>query len=223
MMLRADDDRIDAYGPAVLVLDGHLALSVGTQIGQSLVLADFGEAARKAARKLMRERYGQRHQLLGLVAGVADHKPLVARSNGVDFVVGKLLRFLRLVHAERYVARLLIYRREHRAGVPVEAILRARVADFLDRLARDLRDVDVAVRGLARDAAHRVRLKYRVENGVGYLICEFVRVPFRHRFRRNKIPFFAHIQTPPCGFMILALLYTFSEALHIFRFFFKES
>ena len=38
-----------------------------------------------------------------------------------------------------------------------------------------------------------------VKHRVGYLICEFVWVSLRHRLRRNKKPFFAHVQTPPCN------------------------
>ena len=84
----------------------------------------------------MRQHDRQRHQLFGLVAGVAEHQALVAGAAGVD------------AHGD--VGRLLVDRREHRAGVGVEAVLRAGVADVADRLAHDFLEVDD---GVGRDFA----------------------------------------------------------------------
>ena len=53
-VLRAHNDRVDALGNAVLVLDGYLRLAVGTQVWQSLVLAKL----RHALAELVREGYG---------------------------------------------------------------------------------------------------------------------------------------------------------------------
>ena len=78
----------------------------------------------------MREHDRQRHQLVGLGAGVAEHQPLVAGAARID--------------ALRDVGRLFVDRRQHRAGLGVEPELGARVADVLDRLADDVLEIDVA-------------------------------------------------------------------------------
>ena len=74
IVLRRDDDRADPLRDAVLVLDGDLGLAVRAQVRQLAGLADLGEPARHA----VRERDRQRHQLGRLVAGEAEHHPLVA-------------------------------------------------------------------------------------------------------------------------------------------------
>ena len=116
-------------GLVAVVFDGDLRLAVGPEVVEDAV----APRARQPLHELVREHDRQRHQLVGLGAGVAEHQPLVAGAARVD--------------ALRDVGRLLVDRRQHGAGLGVEAELRARVADVLDRLADDLRKVDVAGRG----------------------------------------------------------------------------
>ena len=103
---------------------------------------------------------------VGLVAGVAEHQALVAGAARV--------------HAHRDVGRLAVNRREHGAGLGVEAVFAARVADFGDRLADDVLIVDLGGRGdfagdqgearrdqrFARHAAHGILRENGVENRV---------------------------------------------------------
>ena len=119
-VLRRDDHRLDADRLAALVLDRDLALAVGAQVVDQPLAPHLGQPPRQ----LVRQHDRQRHQLLGLAAGVAEHQALVAGAARVD--------------AHRDVGRLLVDRRDHRAGLVVEAVLGARVADVLDRLAHDL-------------------------------------------------------------------------------------
>ena len=67
-------------------------------------------------RELVRHLDRQRHQLLGLVARVAEHQALIA---------GALLGGIAAIDALRDVGRLLLDRDHHRAGVGVEAHVRA--------------------------------------------------------------------------------------------------
>ena len=120
-------------------------------------------------------------------AGVAEHQALVAGAAGV--------------HALADVARLLVNRRQHRAGLGVEAVLRAGVADVLDDLADDLLEVDVAVRRdfagddgeagrderLARDARDRILREDRVEDAVGNLVGDLVGMPFGNGLGRKQM------------------------------------
>ena len=127
-VLGGDDDRIDAHRLAVLVvLHRHLALAVGPQVGQLAVLANFGQPPRQ----LVRQRDGSRHQLFGLVGGVAEHHALVAGAAGV--------------HAHGDVAGLLVDRRDHRAGIRVEAIQRIVVADGGHHAAHQRLEIDVSL------------------------------------------------------------------------------
>jgi hypothetical protein len=70
----------------VPVADGHLCLAVGPKVGQSAVPADGGELLGQPVRQ--RDRH--RHQLRGLVGGVAEHHPLVTRPGTVQLVLREL-------------------------------------------------------------------------------------------------------------------------------------
>ena len=152
-MLRGDQHPLDldrTLDPVLvdLVAHGHLRLAVGAQVRQHVRLAH----GRQALRELVRQHDRQRHQLLGLARGVAEHHPLVARADPVDRVGVAVLGLERLVDALRDVRRLLVDRHHHAARLCVEAVLGARVADVRDRLADDRADVDVRLGGhLARD------------------------------------------------------------------------
>jgi hypothetical protein len=104
-VLAGDDDGVDARRLSVfVVLNGDLAFAVGAQVGQLAVLAHQAQLAGQ----LVRERDRRGHQLRRFVAGVAEHHTLVAGAACVD--------------ALGDVARLLVDRRNHRAGVRVEAV-----------------------------------------------------------------------------------------------------
>ena len=135
----------------------------------------------------MRQHDGQRHQLLGLVAGETKHQPLVAGAARVD--------------AHRDVRGLAVNRRQHGAGLGIEAVLAARVPDLRDRRPHDVLVIDHG-RGrdlagedgeagrhqrLAGHATHRVLGENRVENSIRDLIGDLVGVSFRNRLRREKV------------------------------------
>ena len=69
--------------PVPLVADRNLALAVRPQVVEDAALADLGETAGQGVCQRDRER----HQLLGLLAGVAEHHPLVAGPNLVQILV----------------------------------------------------------------------------------------------------------------------------------------
>ena len=216
-VLGRDHDRVDAHGPAPLVvLDGDLGLAVGPQIVDQPALAHLGEAAGERVRQ--RDRQG--HQLRRLAAGVAEHHALIARAV-LQLVGPGLLALERPVDAEGDVAGLLVDVRDDAAGVAVEAVLRAVVADRADDLARDLRNVDVAAcrdlahdvdeargnAGLAGDAAVGILLEDRVEHRVGDLVADLVGMPLGDGFGGEKIMAHKHVspevvcsfrQAPPC-------------------------
>ena len=181
-VLRRDQHVGEPLRDAVLVLDRHLRLAVRTDERQRAVPPDLGQALREAVREPDRHR----HEVGGLVAGVAEHQPLVAGAFLVD--------------AERDVARLLVDRGDDTAGVAIEAVLGADVADVLDGLSHHLRDVDVTggrdlaghdhepgrEQRLARDAPPRVLRQDRVEHGVRDLVGDLVRVALGHRLGREE-------------------------------------
>jgi hypothetical protein len=139
MVLRRQHHGVDAVRLAVDVAHGDLRLRVGTQERQASVAAHFALALHEAVRVVDRER----HQRGGLVARVAEHEALVART-----LVQIIVR--RAVHALRDVGRLAAVANHHGAAVGVEAQLRIVVADAADGVARDAAVVDV---GVGRDLA----------------------------------------------------------------------
>jgi hypothetical protein len=182
-MTGRDDDRLDADRAGAFVLDGDLGLAVRTQEIELALAPGLGEPLHQA----VGQRQRQRHELLGLPHRVAEHHSLVARAARVD--------------ALRDVGGLRVDRGDDRARLVVEPELGARVADLLDRLPHDRRQVDVRLRrnlardegdaggdqGLAGDASGRIVAENGVEDGVGDLVGDLVGVPFRHGFRREEV------------------------------------
>ena len=168
--------------PVLVVLHRHLALAVGTQVGQFAALAHRGQLAAE----LVRQRDGRGHQLRRLVGGVAEHHALIAGAAGVN-TLGD-------------VARLLVDRRDHGAGVGVEAVERVVVTDGGDHAAHQRLEIHVSFggdfarddhqaggrEGFRGDAAVGVLLQAGVKDGVGDLVGNFVRVAFGNGFRGKQ-------------------------------------
>ncbi len=137
----------------------------------------------------MRERDRERHQLFGLVAGEAEHHPLVAGAAGVDPL--------------RDVARLAADRIEHAARIRVKADTCLGVADALDGLAYHFAQVDPRRRGdlaedggeagghhrLARHPRQRVFAQHLVEDRIGDGIRHLVGVTFGDGFGGEQVTF----------------------------------
>ena len=135
---------------------------------------------------------GGRHELVGLVGGVAEHHSLVA-GPGARVI-------LRVVDALRDVRRLALDRGQRPACLPVEPEAAVVVADLAHRAAHDLLDVDVVRRrhlaehedeaGRRRhlDGASRggVVGQHVIEDGIGDGVAQLVRVALGHRLRGEQ-------------------------------------
>ena len=120
---------------------------------------------------------------------------------GRALVPGALLVALGFVDALGDVGRLLVDAGQDAAGFVVEAVMGAGVADLADRVADDLLEIGVALRGdlagdehhagrgyrLAGDAALGVLGQQGVEDGVRDLVADFVGVSIGDRFRREEM------------------------------------
>ena len=159
-MLRGDDHGFDPLGNSAVVLHRDLGFAVRAQVLEHLLGADVAQAAGQ----LVGQHDGQGHQLLGLAAGVAEHEALVSRALLGSFLApgfarpGALLVALGFVDALGDVGRLLVDAGQDAAGFVVEAVMGAGVADLADRVADDLLEIGVALRGdLAGDEHHAGR------------------------------------------------------------------
>ena len=123
-VLSGDDDRVDPDGTAVVVFDRDLRLAIGTEIIEQAVTP----RARESLDQLVRQHNRQRHELVGLGAGVPEHQALIAGASWID--------------ALGDVGRLLVNRGQNGARLVVEPVFRPGVADILDRIADDLLVVD---------------------------------------------------------------------------------
>lgn len=139
----------------------------------------------------MRDVDRQRHELGGLVAGVAEHQALVAGALLVELVLVALDALLvGGVDALRDVRGLGADGHRDAAGGAVEALLRGVVADFEDLVPDELRDRRVGLRrhlsrdvhetrgdeGFHGDARGRVLGEERVEDRVADLVSDLVGV-----------------------------------------------
>ena len=200
-VLRGNDDSLDPSRAAVDVFDGHLRFAVRTQIGQLSAFADLGQTADQA----VRQRDGQGHQLRCFVTGVAEHHTLIAGSEKILLVRSAGLVLHGVIHTQRDVRRLLVDRGQHGAGVGVEAVGGIIIADIADDVAGDARNIHIAGGGdfshnhdhaggsgnLAGYAAHRILPHNFIQNGIGNLVADLVRMPFGNGFRSKKA--FIHV------------------------------
>ncbi len=177
-VLGRDDDCIHTHRLVVrVVLDRHLALAVGTQVGHLAVLANLAQPLRQ----LVRQRDRCRHQFGGLVGRVTEHHALVACAAGIN------------AHGD--VAGLFVDGRDDRAGVRIETIERVIVANRRDRSTHQALKVHIGLcrdfagyhhqpgagQGLACYTAVGVLREAGVKNRVGNLVGDLIRMPFGDR------------------------------------------
>ncbi len=148
--LGGDQELLDPDRLSVDVADRDLGFAVWSQVRRDLRLAHVHEVLGE----LVREQDRERHERLGFVRGVAEHRSLVAGTGEVEWVVaaGVGARFSCLVDALRDVERLLVDRVDHRARVIVKPVLGIGVADPLDRREGDLLDVAPCVGRISPEA-----------------------------------------------------------------------
>ena len=158
-VLRRQHHGFDRVRLAVGVADGDLRFGVGPQPGKPPVAAQLRLALDEPVRHVDRER----HQLRRFVASVPEHQSLVA---------GALIEVeaATFVHALGDVLRLLAVGHDHGAGVGVESDLRVVVADALDRLARDVVEVDPRSGGDFAGEHDEVVLDERLRRDSGTLV-----------------------------------------------------
>ena len=139
-MLGGDHHRVHPQGAVLsVILHRDLGLAIRAQVVHQSLLADLGQTAGQP----LGQRDGQRHQLGGLVAGVAEHHALVPSPVVQAVVLGALLGLQTLVHAHGDVGGLLIDGGDHRACVTIKAELGPVIADLLHNLSGDLWDVHI--------------------------------------------------------------------------------
>ncbi len=130
----------------------------------------------------MRHHDGQRHQFGRFVASITEHQTLVARAAGV--------------HAHGDIGRLRLDHIHDGAGLRIEAHGGIGVANLRDHSADQFGNIHVGRRGdftgndtdtggdqsFAGYAAGGIIRQHGVEDGIGNLVGDFVRVAFRHGF-----------------------------------------
>ena len=209
IMLGGDQHSIQTYRPIMLVVfDGDLSLAVRTQMSDLAALAHLGKTVGKTMGKMNR----QRHQYIGLVARVAEHHTLVAGTLRLVPLLAAGLRLLFLaqtVHALIDFGALTGQRHHHAAGIRVKTDAGARVADVANHGTHDVLDIAIAFAGhlaeheelpsggagLHRHVGMRVLREHIVENRVGNLVADLIRMAFRHRFGGNQLQF-SHTAAP---------------------------
>ena len=190
VVLGGDDDGVDAHGLVVLVIfDGHLGLGIRAQPLDLALLAEILDFFHE----LVGEADWERHQFLGFLHGVTEHHALVAGTLLVVFLAFGGLG----VNALGDIRRLLVHGNEHGAALVVELQVGVHVADVLDGVAGDFLEVDDGLGSdfagnhhearvhecFTGDAALRVLREAGVEDGIGNLVGNLVRVSLGHGFR----------------------------------------
>ena len=187
VMLGRDDDGINAHrliGLAI-ILDGHLTLGIRTEVWHRrwLFATDLVELDEQQVAKLE----GQRHAVVGLVGGIAEHHTLIA---------GTLLLRIATLNATVDIDALCMESREDTAALAVKFVLGLGVADLADGLAHlvaklhvgsglDLAcqyDLASGYEGLTSYLALWIPSEKVVKYCVADLVSDLVWVSLRHRF-----------------------------------------
>ncbi len=188
IVLRRQHDGLYRHRPIVLVTKRDLTFRIGPEPCQLARLSYLGLALHEPVRIDDR----RRHELLGLVARIAEHQALVA---------GALLFVRRTIDALSDIGGLLGQMIDDLAVMAIETEIIAPISNFADgisderfdlelRLARDLTGNDDQVvldECLAGDARSRVLCNQRIEHRIGDLITDLIRMTFRNRFRREYV------------------------------------
>ena len=194
VVLGRNHDGIDAHGLVILVVfDCHLGLGIRAEPLDLALFAEFLDLFHELVGEANRER----HQFRGLVHGVAEHHALVAGTLLVVFLAFGSLG----INALGNVRGLLVHRDEHGAALVVELQFRIHVTDILDGVAGDFLEVNNGLGSnfagnndearvherFTSDAALRVLCEAGVEDGIGNLVGDLVRMSLGDGFRSKKI------------------------------------
>lgn len=189
VVLSGDEDGVHAEGndgtAFLLVLDGDLGLTVGAEPGAGAVLAHF----RETVTQLGGQDVSQRHELGGLVGGIAEHMALVT---GTDLLEGLGAH---TVDALADIGRLLFEVNENLALIGIKTNVIRDEADVADGVTDNLLVVDLGTGGdltkdhdhvglgggLASNLGFGVLGEASIEDGIRNLIGEFIGVTLVHR------------------------------------------
>jgi hypothetical protein len=181
-VLSRDDNGVDTLGNngtvVVLVLNGHLSLSVGSEPGERTVAASSGHGSVK----LVGEEESEGEELGCLVSGITEHDTLVTST--------ELLESLLVVKTLSDIGRLLLNGDEQVAGLVVKTLGGVIIADVLDGITDDLLVVELGLGGdltedhdhtslggsLASNLGEGILPEAGIEDSVGNLISDLVGV-----------------------------------------------
>ena len=182
-MLRRQDASVDPDRFEAIVFDRDLALGIGAEPVDFALLPGFGHAVDNP----MRQRDRQRHQFRRVIARVPEHHPLVAGTFAVN--------------PHRDVRALAVELDVDLASLGIEAKVVVCVTDGRDDVAGDLFIIDRGGRcdfagqdavvsrdqRFASDSALGVLGEQGVEDAVGDLISQLVRMAHADRFTSKEI------------------------------------
>jgi hypothetical protein len=180
----------------LVVGNGNLGLTIGTEPPESSILADISELLSKLVSKKM----GQRHAALSFIRGVTKHNTLVTSTN-IKFVLSN-------VHTTGDIGGLLVDTDKDLAGIAGKSlgfhggkiINKGGESDLTDLLTNDGFVVKLSGSGnltenhnhvilgcgFAGNLGHRIGLEAGIKNGVRDLIAELVRVSLVDGLRGEK-------------------------------------
>jgi len=192
VVLHGDDDRVHALGDAGAILEGVLAGDLSLGVGSEPLAGSVTSEVGHSLVELVGEHDGKRHGFLSLVSGVTEHQTLIS-GTGLILITAN-------VDALGDVGGLLLEGDEDVAGLVVESLGRVIVTDVFDRITDNLLVVDDSLgRNLSANQDHAslgdrfagdfgvgVLLKVSVEDGIGHLIADLVRMTFSDGLRGEE-------------------------------------
>ena len=190
-MLCGQYDSIETYWFVVfIVFYSNLCLSIRTQVFQCTVFTDLGQLQSQLVSQICRHR----HVAFGFVGCITEHHTLVTGTDGVDLFLGHgvLFGFKCFVNAQGDICGLFVDGCNDTAGVGIEAVFAAGIADFTNGISHDFLDIYISFcgdlthdhdktgccAGLTGNTAHWILCYESIKDRIGNLVTHFVRMSF---------------------------------------------
>ena len=197
-MLCGNNHGVDSNHAVVIIFYGNLGLSVRTEVAQSSVFPNLCQLQRQHMSQCNRHR----HQFFGFVAGKTEHHALVSGAGKSVLITAlSFFHFQRFIYALCDVRGLLFNRNQNGTSVSVEAYIAAVVTDIGNHLPNNAFYIGGAgggnlteyhyetglYHGLACNVCPRVFFQNSIQDGIGNLVADFIRMSFGNGFRGKKL------------------------------------
>ena len=178
----------------IIIFYSYLRFSVRSQITQCAVFSYLCQLSGQ----FVCQRDGQRHIFFCLVGCETEHHTLISCSDGIDLFVRHFMFFCfqRFVDTHSDIGGLLVDGCDHTTVLRIKTVFSSVISDLTNGISYDFLDIHISFccdlthnqyqaggdSCLAGYTAHRILFHQCVQDCIGNLVTDFVRMAFGYRF-----------------------------------------